>query len=52
MDLNELQSDILTIVFKIADDNGLMLVDTKDLKAMLAWVDDHSAELQMDWPCT
>lgn len=49
LDLNELQSDILTIVFKIADDNGLMLIDTKDLKAMLAWVDDHSEELQADY---
>ena len=49
LDLNELQSDILTIVFKIADDNGLLLIDTKDLKAMLAWVDQHAAELQMDY---
>ena len=49
LDLNELQSDILTIVFKIADDNGLMLIDTKDLKAMLTWVDEHSAEFQQDY---
>ena len=32
MDLNDTQSDILTIVFKIADDEGLLLIDTKDLK--------------------
>lgn len=49
LDLNELQSDILTIVFKIADDNGLMLIDTKDLKAMLTWVDEHSVEFQQDY---
>ncbi len=49
LDLNELQSDILTIVFKIADDNDLLLIDTKDLKAMLAWVDEHSADLQMEY---
>ena len=49
LDLNELQSDILTIVFKIADDNGLMLIDTKDLKAMLTWVDEHSTEFQQDY---
>ncbi len=49
LDLNELQSDILTIVFKIADDNGLLLIDTKDLKSMLAWVDEHAAELQTDY---
>jgi DNA helicase HerA-like ATPase len=34
--LNALQSDILSVVFKIADDNDLLLIDTKDLKAMLA----------------
>ena len=40
--LNELQSNILSIVFKIADDNGLLLIDTKDLKAMLNHVNhDH-----------
>ena len=49
LDLNELQSDILTIVFKIADDNNLLLIDTKDLKAMLTWVDEHSEEFQADY---
>ena len=49
LDLNELQSDILTIVFKIADDNGLMLIDTKDLKSMLAYVDQHSSDFQADY---
>ncbi|MBQ9014960.1 MAG: DUF853 family protein [Firmicutes bacterium] len=49
LDLNELQSDILTIVFKIADDNGLLLIDTKDLKAMLTWVDEHSGEFAADY---
>ena len=49
LDLNDLQSDILTIVFKIADDNGLLLTDTKDLKAMLAWVDEHSSEFQVEY---
>lgn len=43
--LNDLQSDILTIVFKIADDNDLLLVDTKDLKAMLHYVEENSEEL-------
>ncbi len=46
MELNELQSDILSIVFKIADDNGLILDDTKDLKAMLNYVSDHSKEYE------
>ncbi len=47
--LNDLQSDILSVVFKIADDNQLLLIDTKDLKAMLAWVDEHAQELQMEY---
>ncbi len=47
--LNELQSDILNVIFKIADDNQLLLIDTKDLKAMLAFVDDHADEFQADY---
>ena len=39
--LNQIQSDILNIVFKIADDEGLLLIDTKDLKAMLNFVADN-----------
>ncbi len=40
--LNPLQSDILSIVFRIADDEGLLLLDTKDLKSMLAYVSENS----------
>ncbi|MBQ7679423.1 MAG: DUF853 family protein, partial [Butyrivibrio sp.] len=40
--LNELQSNILTIVFKIADDEGLLLIDTKDLKSMLNYVSENN----------
>ncbi len=47
--LNDLQSDILSVVFKIADDNGLLLIDTKDLKSMLAYVDANSADFQADY---
>ena len=47
--LNDLQSDILNVIFKIADDNQLLLIDTKDLKAMLAFVDDHADEFQADY---
>ncbi len=49
MNLNDTQADILTIVFKIADDQNLLLVDTKDLKAMLQYVGDHSSELAMEY---
>lgn len=45
LDLNNLQSDILTIAFKIADDNDLLLVDTKDLKALLNYISNNSKEL-------
>lgn len=47
--LNELQSDILTVIFKIADDNGLLLVDTKDLKSILAYVDEHASDFTMEY---
>lgn len=47
--LNPLQSDILSIVFKIADDNKLLLIDTKDLKAMLKYVSDHRADFEGDY---
>ena len=44
LDLNDTQSDILTIIFKIADDEGLLLLDTKDLKSMIQYVTEHSKE--------
>ncbi|MBQ6469547.1 MAG: DUF853 family protein [Lachnospiraceae bacterium] len=47
--LNELQTDILSIVFKIADDKKLLLYDTKDLKAMLNYVDENVKEFQADY---
>ena len=49
MELNDLQSDILSIVFKIADDNNLLLIDTKDLKAMLNHVSDNSKEYEAQY---
>jgi DNA helicase HerA-like ATPase len=49
LDLNDLQSDILTIVFKIADDNNLALIDTKDLKAMLNYVSENNSELAAEY---
>ena len=44
MDLNETQTAILTIIFDIADKEGLILTDIKDLKAMIQYVTDHSKE--------
>ncbi len=47
--LNALQSDILSIVYKIADDEGLLLVDTKDLKSMLAYVKDNAKSYENEY---
>lgn len=43
-ELNQTQSDILNVIFKIADDEGLLLLDLKDLKKMLEYVGDHSKD--------
>ena len=42
--LNETQEGVLALVFKIADDNGLLLLDLKDLRAMLQHVGDNAAQ--------
>ncbi|MBR2189478.1 MAG: DUF853 family protein [Eubacterium sp.] len=49
LELNDLQTDILNIVFKIADDHQLLLIDTKDLKAILNFVNENSAELAAEY---
>lgn len=46
LDLNDLQSDILTVIFKIADDRKWFLIDTKDLKSVLNYVSDHHGLLK------
>ncbi|MBO4860305.1 MAG: DUF853 family protein [Clostridia bacterium] len=47
--LNDTQTDILSVVFKIADDNDLLLIDTKDLKSLLAYVDRHANDFAEDY---
>ncbi|MFZ2158953.1 MAG: helicase HerA-like domain-containing protein, partial [Bradyrhizobium sp.] len=42
--LNETQAGVLNLVFKIADDNGLALLDLKDLRAMLRYVGDNASQ--------
>jgi uncharacterized protein len=42
--LNETQAGVLNLVFKIADDNGLLLLDLKDLHAMLRYVGDNTGQ--------
>ncbi len=49
LELNELQTDVLSIVFKIADDNGLLLIDLKDLKSMLNYVNENSSAFAADY---
>ncbi len=43
------RSGVLALVFKVADDNGLLLLDLKDLRAMLQHVGDHAQELQTNY---
>jgi DNA helicase HerA-like ATPase len=47
--LNETQEGVLSLVFKIADDNGLLLLDLKDLRAMLQHVGDNAASLKTEY---
>ncbi len=44
LNLNDTQAGVLNIVFKIADDNGLLLLDLKDLRAMLQYVGDNASQ--------
>jgi DNA helicase HerA-like ATPase len=49
LSLNETQSGVLTLVFKIADDNGLLLLDIKDLRAMLQHVGDNAQDFTTNY---
>ncbi|ABM37040.1 helicase HerA-like domain-containing protein [Polaromonas naphthalenivorans] len=44
LNLNDTQEGVLNLVFKIADDNGLLLLDLKDLRAMLQYVGDNAKD--------
>ena len=47
--LNETQEGVLTLAFKAADDHGMLLLDLKDLRAMVQWCGDHAAELKTQY---
>jgi uncharacterized protein len=49
LNLNDIQEGVLNLVFKIADDNGLLLLDAKDLRAMLQHVGDNAAQFQTEY---
>jgi DNA helicase HerA-like ATPase len=47
--LNETQQGVLSLVFKIADDNGMLLLDLKDLRAMLQHVGDNASQFTTEY---
>src|SRR6476660_512153 len=49
LNLNDTQSGVMALVFKIADDNGLLLLDLKDLQAMLQHVGDSAKDFQTQY---
>lgn len=49
LNLNDTQSSVLALTFKVADENGLLLLDLKDLRSMLQHVSEHAAELQTQY---
>src|SRR5215469_8739588 len=49
LNLNDTQTGVLTLVFKIADDHGLLLLDMKDLQAMLQHVSENAKEYQQQY---
>ena len=49
LNLNDTQQGVLAAVFRIADDQGLLLIDLKDLKAMLSYVSENASALKADY---
>lgn len=49
LNLNGTQSGVLNLVFRIADDRGLLLLDLKDLKAILTYVGEHAQDFTMQY---
>ena len=49
MDLNETQTGVLYVCFRIADDQGLLMLDLKDLRSMLNWAGENSKALSKEY---
>ena len=49
LNLNDTQEGVLSAVFRIADDQGLLLIDFKDLKAMLTYVSENAVDLKAEY---
>ncbi len=47
--LNDTQSGVLSLAFKVADDNDLLLLDLKDLRALLSWVGENASRFTTDY---
>lgn len=49
LELNDTQTGVMYSCFKIADDNGWLLMDLKDLRSMLTWIGDNASELKAEY---
>jgi uncharacterized protein len=49
LNLNETQEGVLSLIFKVADDHGLLLLDLKDLRAMVQFVGDNAAQFKTQY---
>jgi DNA helicase HerA-like ATPase len=49
LNLNETQEGVLSLIFKVADDSGLLLLDLKDLRAVLQFVGDNAAQFKTQY---
>ena len=49
LDLNDTQEGVLELAFRVADDQGLLLLDLKDLRSLIAWVGENASTLQTEY---
>jgi len=49
LNLNETQTGVLSLIFQVADDNGLLLLDLKDLRSMVQYVGDNAAQFRTQY---
>ncbi len=49
LNLNETQSGVLSLIFRVADDNGLLLLDLKDLRSMVQFAGDNANQFQTEY---
>ena len=49
LDLNETQTGVLSLVFRVADDNGMLLIDLKDLRSMLQYCGDNASRFRTSY---